>query len=56
MLENKSDLAVKEEVAELRTELYTLMDEFGLGHSKVLEFSRKLDLLILEYSNEATQD
>lgn len=45
--------AIKEEIAELRAELHILVDELGLDHSKVLQFSKKLDLLILELSLEA---
>lgn len=44
---------IKEEIAELRAELYILVDELGLDNTRVLEFSKKLDLLILELSLEA---
>lgn len=40
--------AVKEQIAQLRAELNALVEELGLDDCKVLEFSRKLDLLILE--------
>ena len=57
MFENNTvTSAIKEQIAELREELYALVDEFGLDHSKVLEFSKKLDLLILELSWEASHN
>lgn len=33
---------------QLREELYSLMNVYGIDHQKVLEFSRKLDALIVE--------
>ena len=35
-------------VNELREELYSLLNVYGLNHFEVLEFSKKLDALILE--------
>jgi hypothetical protein len=35
-------------VNQLREELYSLLNVYGLDHHEVLEFSRKLDALILE--------
>lgn len=48
MSENMFNSAIKQQMAELRAELYVHVDQLGLDDSKVLEFSRKLDLLILE--------
>jgi hypothetical protein len=53
-INNMLDSAIKEQIVELRAELYVLVDELGLDHSKVLEFSKKLDLLILELSPGAS--
>ncbi len=51
MSEDKADVAdIKEQIVKLRAELEALVEELGLDHHKVLEFSKKLDLLILELS------
>ena len=47
-----SNSVIKNQIVELREELYILVDEFGLDHSKVLKFSKKLDLLILELAGQ----
>ncbi|NJD01866.1 MAG: aspartyl-phosphate phosphatase Spo0E family protein [Ruminiclostridium sp.] len=46
-LEKKSEKIKK--INQLREELYTLLNVYGLDHLEVLEFSRKLDALILEF-------
>jgi hypothetical protein len=49
MSENNTEASdIKKRIAELREELSELVEEYGLDHHKVLEFSKKLDLLILE--------
>ena len=46
---NNEGLSEKEiRIAELREELYALLEKYGLNHSVVLELSRKLDKVLLE--------
>lgn len=45
--ENDADKIKK--VNQMREELYLLLNNYGLDHKEVLEYSRKLDALILSY-------
>ena len=47
---NHSDkrLEKKKKLDQLREELHDLLNIYGIDHQKVLEFSRKLDTMILE--------